>query len=145
MLLRYLRPDDNRDGFHDGWLRTGDLGRIRKDGGVTIESRLKEVILRGGYSISAPEVEGVITQHRAVVDAAVVGLPDADLGEELAAAVVLRRGRSAEPEELAQFVGERLAGWKRPRLWRVVDEIPRTPLGKVVREKVVQLWANGST
>jgi long-chain acyl-CoA synthetase len=86
----------------------------------------------------------VLTQHRAIVDAAVVGLPDADLGEELAAAVVLRQGRSADPEELEQFVGERLAGWKRPRLWRVVDEIPRTPLGKVVREKVVQFWAHGS-
>ena len=144
MLLRYLRPDDNRDGFHDGWLRTGDLGRLRKDGGITIESRIKEVILRGGYSVSAPEVERVLTQHRAIVDAAVVGLPDADLGEELAAAVVLRQGRSADPEELEQFVGERLAGWKRPRLWRVVDEIPRTPLGKVVREKVVQFWAHGS-
>ena len=144
MLLRYLRPDDNRDGFHDGWLRTGDLGRLRKDGGITIESRINEVILRGGYSVSAPEVERVLTQHRAIVDAAVVGLPDADLGEELAAAVVLRQGRSADPEELEQFVGERLASWKRPRLWRVVDEIPRTPLGKVAREKVVQFWANGS-
>jgi long-chain acyl-CoA synthetase len=145
MLLRYLRADDNRDGFHDGWLRTGDLGRLRKDGGVTIESRIKEVILRGGYSVSAPEVERVLTQHHAISDAAVVGVPDADLGEELAAAVVLRKGRSAEPEELEQFVGERLAGWKRPRLWRVVDEIPRTPLGKVVREKVVQFWADGAS
>jgi len=92
MLLRYLRPDDNRDGFHDGWLRTGDLGRLRKDGGITIESRIKEVILRGGYSVSAPEVERVLTQHRAIVDAAVVGLPDADLGEELVAHVHLAHG-----------------------------------------------------
>jgi long-chain acyl-CoA synthetase len=144
MLLRYLRADDNHDGFHDGWLRTGDFGRIRKDGGVTIESRLKEVILRGGYTISAPEVEQVLTQHRAIQDAAVVGVPNPDVGEELAAAVVWREGRSAETEDLEQFMTERLAGWKRPRLWRVVDEIPRTPLGKVKREVVVGFWANGT-
>jgi long-chain acyl-CoA synthetase len=144
MLLRYLRADDNRDGFHDGWLRTGDFGRIRKDRGVTIESRLKEVILRGGYSISAPEVEQVLTQHRAVQDAAVVGVPHPEVGEELAAAVVWREGRSAETEDLEQFMAERLAGWKRPRLWRVVDEIPRTPLGKVKREVIVGFWADGS-
>ena len=145
MLLRYLRPDDNREGFHDGWLRTGDLGRVRKDGGITVESRIKEVILRGGYTVSAPEVERVLAQHRAVVDAAVVGLPDADLGEELAAAIVLRRGQTAEPAELEQFIAERLAGWKRPRLWRFVPEIPRTPLGKVVRDKVVAFWADASS
>jgi long-chain acyl-CoA synthetase len=144
MLLRYLRVDDNRDGFHDGWLRTGDVGRIRKDGGITIESRLKEVILRGGYSISAPEVEQVLTQHKAVQDAAVVGVPSTEVGEELAAAVVWREGRSAETEELEKFMAERLAGWKRPRLWRVVDAIPRTPLGKVRREVIVGFWANGS-
>jgi long-chain acyl-CoA synthetase len=144
MLLRYLRADDNRDGFDDGWLRTGDFGRIREDGGITIESRLKEVILRGGYSISALEVEQVLTQHRAVQDAAVVGVPHPDIGEELAAAVVWREGSTAETEDLERFMAKRLAAWKRPRLWRVVDEIPRTPLGKVKREVIAGFWAGSS-
>ena len=144
MLLRYLRADDNRHGFRDGWLRTGDFGRIRKDGGITIESRLKEIILRGGYSISALEVEQVLAQHRAVQDAAVVGVPDPDIGEELAAAVVWREGSTAETEDLERFMARRLAGWKRPRLWRVVDEIPRTPLGKVKREVIAGFWTDGS-
>lgn len=141
MLLRYLAPADNREAFHDGWLRTGDLGSTRADGGLTLQSRIKEVILRGGYTISAREVEAVIEQHPAVAEAAVVGLPDEDMGEDIAAMVVLRTGRRTEPAELWRFVGERLATWKRPRRWRIVAQIPRTSLGKIKREEIVSGWA----
>jgi long-chain acyl-CoA synthetase len=140
MFLRYLAAADNREAFHDGWLRTGDLGTIRPDGGLTLQSRLKEVILRGGYTVSAREVEAVIQQHPAVVEAAVVGLPDEDMGEDIAAMVVLKPGRRTEPAELWRFVGERLAGWKRPRRWRIVPELPRTALGKVKRDEIVSHW-----
>ncbi|HEV1996547.1 MAG TPA: AMP-binding protein [Candidatus Dormibacteraeota bacterium] len=140
MFLRYLSAADNREAFHDGWLRTGDLGRIRPDGGLTLQSRLKEVILRGGYTVSAREVEAVIRQHPAVAEAVVVGLPDEDLGEDIAAMVVLRSGRRTEPAELGRFVGERLATWKRPRRWRIVAELPRTALGKVRRDEIVSSW-----
>ena len=140
MFLRYLAAADNREALHDGWLRTGDLGLIRPDGGLTLQSRLKDVILRGGYTISAREVEAVIEQHPAVAEAAVVALPDPDLGEDIAAMVVLRNGRSTEPAELWRFVGERLAGWKRPRRWRIVAELPRTSLGKVKRAEIASTW-----
>jgi long-chain acyl-CoA synthetase len=143
MLLRYLAAADNRDGFHDGWLRTGDLGCIRPDGGLTLEARLKEVILRGGYTISAREVEAAIEMHPAVAEAAVVGLPDEEMGEDIAAMVVLKPGKQAEPADLWRFVGERLAGWKRPRRWRVVAEIPRTALGKIRRDEIVRSWSEG--
>jgi len=144
MFLRYLSPADNRDAVHDGWLRTGDLGTIRPDGGLTLQSRLKEVILQGGYTVSAREVESVIQRHPAVAEVVVVGLPGSDLGEEIAAMVVLRSDRPTELEELWGFVAERLASWKRPRRWRIVAELPRTSLGKVKREEIVSNWT-GST
>jgi len=143
MLLRYLSTADNREGFHDGWLRTGDLGCLRPDGGLTIQARLKEVILRGGYTVSAREVEAVIEQHPAVAEAAVVGLPDDDMGEDIAAIVVLKPGRQAEPADLWRFVGERLAAYKRPRRWRVVNELPRSSLGKIRRDEIVRGWGEG--
>ena len=140
MLLRYLSAADNRAAVHDGWLRTGDLGTIRADGGLTLRSRLKDVILQGGYSVSAREVESVIQRHPAVAEAAVVGLPSREMGQDIAAMVVLRSGRHTEPAELLGFVGERLASWKRPRRWRIVDELPRTSLGKVKRDEIVSSW-----
>ena len=140
MFLRYLAPADNREAMHDGWLRTGDIGAIRPDGGLTLHSRLKEVILRGGYTISAREVEAVIQQHSAVAEAIVVGLPDEDMGEDIAAVVVLKPGRKAEPADLWRFVGERLASWKRPRRWRIVPDLPRTSLGKVKRDEIIKNW-----
>lgn len=141
MLLRYLSASDTRDQLHDGWLRTGDIGTIRPDGGLTLAGRLKEVILRGGYTISAAEVEVALGQHPAVAEAVVVGLPDPEMGEDVAAMVVLKAGRKAEPAELWRFLGERLAPWKRPRRWRLVDDLPRGALGKVMRDEVVRRWA----
>ncbi|MFY9616056.1 MAG: class I adenylate-forming enzyme family protein [Candidatus Dormiibacterota bacterium] len=145
MLLRYLSPEDNREGFHDGWLRTGDIGLVRADSGVTLKSRLKDIILRGGYSVATGEVERAIVAHKWVADAAVVGVPDRELGEELAAAVVLRKQRRLPAEldvvaDLERHMGDRLASWKRPRLWKVVDKLPRTPLGKVKREELLRLF-----
>ncbi|GAC1331503.1 MAG: long-chain fatty acid--CoA ligase [Candidatus Dormibacteria bacterium] len=144
MLLRYLSPEDNRSQLRDGWLRTGDLATISTDGSVRLGGRLKEVILRGGYTVSAAEVEAALEQHPAVAECVVVGLPDPDMGEDIAAMVVLRTGRDAEPAELWRFLGERLAPWKRPRRWRMVDAIPRGALGKVQRDEVVRHWAEPS-
>jgi long-chain acyl-CoA synthetase len=141
MMLRYINPQDTVEALHDGWLRTGDLGMVRADGGITLTGRIKEVILRGGYTIASREVQLVLQQHRAVAEAAVVGIPDFDLGEEVAAAVILRPGISATVEELERHVGERLAAWKRPRLWRILEELPRTALGKVRREGLLELFA----
>jgi long-chain acyl-CoA synthetase len=145
MLIRYLRAEDNRDGFHDGWLRTGDIGVVRADGGLTLVARLKEVILRGGYSVAAGEVEAAIAAHPWVAEAVVIGVPDRDLGEELGAVLVLQTEGVTRPEaevatELDQHIRERLASWKLPRLWRVVDHIPRTQLGKPKREELRRLF-----
>ena len=116
----------------DGFFRTGDLGRIDADGRVLLTGRLKDLIIRGGYNVAAREVEHVLEGHPAVAEVAVVGLPDADLGEEVAAALVLRRGAGdAVATELRGRCVELLAGYKRPRRWFVLDHLPRTASGKV--------------
>jgi acyl-CoA synthetase (AMP-forming)/AMP-acid ligase II len=126
----------------DGWLRTGDLVAIRDDGQLEIRDRLKELIKVGGASVAPAEIELVLRQHPAVHDAGVVGVPDAERGEAPVAFVSLRA--PAEPEELAGFAAARLAGYKRPREIRVVDEVPRVPTGKLVRRALRELAVAGA-
>jgi long-chain acyl-CoA synthetase len=110
-----------------GLMRTGDLGRVGDGGRVTITGRLKEVIVRGGNNVAAREVERLLESHPAVAEAAVLGMPDADLGEEVAAALVLRpRAPEDVVAELERLCGEQLALYKRPRLWYLLDSLPRT-------------------
>jgi len=112
---------------------TGDIGHIDDDGYLFLLDRKKHVILRGGYTVYPREVENALSSHPAVREAAVVGVPDDILGEEVAAFVV----GDVEPEELAAFVKERLASYKYPRRIEVLDELPRGPTGKVLREALV--------
>jgi acyl-CoA synthetase (AMP-forming)/AMP-acid ligase II len=115
----------------DGWVRTGDLVAIRDDGQLEIRDRLKELIKVKGASVAPAEIELVLRQHPAVCDAGVVGIPDADTGEAPIAFVAL--DAPVAPGELAEFAAARLAAYKRPREIVVIDEVPRTPTGKVLR------------
>jgi long-chain acyl-CoA synthetase len=130
-LQDYLNARDGLTAlFDDGWFRTGDLARI-DDGLVSIVGRKKDLILRGGYSVSPLEVEAVLLTHPAVGEAAVVGRPHADLGEEVVAFVALRPRASAQPEELIAHCARHLAAFKCPRQVRLVDALPRGATGKV--------------
>jgi acyl-CoA synthetase (AMP-forming)/AMP-acid ligase II len=130
-LQDYLNARDGLTAlFGDGWFRTGDLARI-DDGLVSIVGRKKDLILRGGYSVSPLEVEAVLLTHPAVGEAAVVGRPHADLGEEVVAFVALRPRASAQPEELIAHCARHLAAFKCPRQVRLVDALPRGATGKV--------------
>jgi long-chain acyl-CoA synthetase len=120
----------------EGWFRTGDLGRMDEDGYFYIVDRKKALIIRGGYNVYPREVEEVLYEHPAVVEAAVVGVPHETLGEEVAAAVVLAPGASAEPGEIREYVKERVASYKYPRRVWVVDELPKGPTGKILRRDV---------
>jgi len=126
-----------------GFMRTGDLGRVEADGRVVLSGRLKDLIIRGGYNVPAREVEHVLEGHAAVAECAVVGLPDADLGEEVAAALVLRPGRNGGdvPAELRARCAARLAAYKRPRRWYVLAELPRTASGKVRKHELREVLA----
>jgi malonyl-CoA/methylmalonyl-CoA synthetase len=132
----WQNPAATAEVFHsDGWFSTGDLGFRAPDGYFTITGRAKELIISGGYNVYPREVEETLLQHPAVAECAVYGMPDADLGERVAAAVVLRPEAGLAPEQataaLNAFCREQLAAYKLPRLLRYVDALPRNALGKV--------------
>jgi fatty-acyl-CoA synthase len=129
----------------DGWLHTGDLGTMDPRGYVRITGRLKEMIIRGGENISPREIEDVLFTHPAVVEAAVVGVPDARLGEEIAAFVRRRADAEVSAEELRLYVRERLAPFKTPRHWRFVDHLPVTASGKVQKFRLREQFAEITT
>jgi acyl-CoA synthetase (AMP-forming)/AMP-acid ligase II len=118
----------------DGWLMSGDLGRVDDDGFLWIEGRQKEMIIRGGMNVVPAEVEAAFFEHPDVAEAAVVGLPHAVLGEDVAAWVVLRRPVAAEV--LRAFVLSRLADYKVPRCITVVERLPRNESGKVLKQQL---------
>lgn len=118
-------------GVDDEWVRTTDLARIDADGFVWIDGRTDDAILRGGFKVFPVEIVDALKLHPAVLDAGVVGLPDERLGDVPVAAVQLRPGASASPEELLAHAAEHLAGYKVPRSLRIVHELPRTPSLKV--------------
>lgn len=119
-----------------GWLRTGDLVTVDADGFTTVVDRLKELIITGGFNVSPTEVEQALLQVDGVADAAVVGLPDAHWGEEVVAAVVAEQGTRLNPDTVRDAARTRLAGYKVPRRVFVLDELPRSMLGKVLRKQV---------
>jgi long-chain acyl-CoA synthetase len=126
-------PEETREVLVDGWFRTGDLARVSADGWVTIEGRKRERILRGGYSVFPQEIEAVLLAHPAVGEAAVVGVPHEELGEEVAAWVALRRGQRAGVEELIDHCRRQLATFKCPRQITIVPELPKAATGKVLK------------
>ncbi len=117
----------------DGWVRTGDLGRVDDDGFLFIEDRLKDMIITGGENVYSPEVERVLAEHPAVAEIAIIGVPDDRWGETVKAVVAFRPDQSATPEELIAFARERLAGYKAPSSIDVVDALPRNPSGKILK------------
>ncbi len=117
----------------DGWLHTGDIGYRDSDGYYFIVDRKKELVIRGGFNVYPREIEEVLYQHPAVLEAAVFGMPDATMGEEVVAAVALRPGQSAEEGELIGFVKERVAAYKYPRRVWVLETLPKGPTGKILK------------
>jgi acyl-CoA synthetase (AMP-forming)/AMP-acid ligase II len=126
-------PAANATAFHDGWFRTGDLGQFDGDGFLTIEGRLKEIINRGGEKISPREVDEALMAHPAIAQAVAFALPHEKLGEEVAAAVVLRDSMTTDERALRDFLSARLADFKVPRKILILDEIPKGATGKLQR------------
>jgi long-chain acyl-CoA synthetase len=120
----------------DGWFRTGDMAKVDEDGYFFIVDRKKDLIIRGGYNVYPREVEEVLYEHPAVQEAAVVGIPDDSLGEEVAAAVVLKEGESADATEIKAYVKEQVAAYKYPRKIWFVDELPKGPTGKILKREI---------
>jgi long-chain acyl-CoA synthetase len=132
----WRRPEATAEAIPDGWLRTGDLARLDEDGYLFIVDRKKDLIIRGGYNIYPREIEEVLYEHPAVAEAAVVGVPHPELGEEVVALVTLENGASATPKELRDFVKDQVAAYKYLRRVWIVDELPKGPTGKILKREI---------
>jgi long-chain acyl-CoA synthetase len=137
MLGYFGRPEATADTLDpDGWLHTGDLAYMDEDGFIFVVDRLKDLVITGGFNVYPAELERVLCEHPAVAMAAVVGVPDETKGELAKAFVVQQHGSVLDTEEVLQFCRERLAAYKVPRLIEVVEDLPKTSSGKVLRREL---------
>jgi fatty-acyl-CoA synthase len=135
-------PDPEK--FHDGWLRTGDVGTLSANGYLTLTDRAKDVIKSGGEWISSVELENHLMAHPAVLEACVVGVPDQRWDERPLATVVLREGATATVDDLRQFLADRVAKWQLPERWAFIEAVPKTSVGKFDKKVVRAQYADGA-
>ncbi len=135
------RPEATAATFAEGWVRTGDLGRIDASGLLFVTGRAKDMIRTGDENVYASEVERVLGEHPAILDSAVIGVPDAIYGEAVCAVVVLRKGSSMSPADVASHCRFRMAGYKKPRYVAFIDELPRNATSKVVKDRLKDMLA----
>jgi acyl-CoA synthetase (AMP-forming)/AMP-acid ligase II len=135
--------DDDPEKFHDGWLRTGDVGRLDELGYLTLTDRSKDVIKSGGEWISSVELENALMAHPDVQEAAVVGIPDEKWQERPLASVVLREGATVAPAELRDFLAKSVAKWQLPDAWAFIEAVPRTSVGKFDKKVIRRWYADG--
>jgi long-chain acyl-CoA synthetase len=120
----------------EGWFRSGDVATVDADGYFFIVDRKKDLIIRGGYNVYPREIEEVVYEHPAVREAAVVGVPHDELGEEVGAAVALKEGEQVSEDELREHVKGQVAAYKYPRMVWFVDELPKGPTGKILKREI---------
>ncbi len=135
--------DEDPDKFHDGWLRTGDVGTLSPGGFLTLTDRAKDVIKSGGEWISSVELENHLMAHPDVLEAAVVGVPDDRWQERPLASVVVREGATVTPERLKEFLTGRVAKWQVPERWTFIEEVPKTSVGKFDKKVLRRRYADG--
>ncbi len=132
----WRRPDATAEAMRGGWFHSGDMARVDEDGYFYIVDRKKDLIIRGGYNVYPREVEEVLYEHPKIREAAVVGVPHDEWGEEIGAAVVPHEGEELSPEEVSAYVKERIAAYKYPRVVWFVDELPKGPTGKILKREI---------
>jgi long-chain acyl-CoA synthetase len=132
----WQRPGATEEAMRGGWFHSGDMARVDGDGCFYIVDRKKDLIIRGGYNVYPREVEEVLYEHPKIREAAVVGIPHDEWGEEIGAAIVLREGEQLSPEEVSAYVKERIAAYKYPRLVWFLDELPKGPTGKILKREI---------
>jgi long-chain acyl-CoA synthetase len=130
------KPEATAEVMRGGWFHTGDMAKVDEDGFFFIVDRKKDMIIRGGYNVYPREIEEVLYEHPAVRECAVLGVPDEQWGEEVGAAVALKPGAEATPEELREYVKSQVAAYKYPRHIWIVDELPKGPTGKILKREI---------
>jgi fatty-acyl-CoA synthase len=129
----WKNPEATQEAIKDGWLFTGDLARVDEEGYVYIVDRKKDMIISGGENIYSKEVEDVINAHPAVLESAVIGVPDTRWVESVKAIVVLKKGKNLGEKELIDYCKQNLASYKKPKFVEFIDSLPRNPSGKVLK------------
>ena len=132
----WQRPDATAEAIRGGWFHSGDMARVDEDGYFHIVDRKKDLIIRGGYNVYPREVEEVLYEHPKIREAAVVGVPHDEWGEEIGAAVVLHEGEELSAEQVSAYVKERIAAYKYPRIVWFLDDLPKGPTGKILKREI---------
>jgi len=132
----WRRPEATSEAIPDGWFRSGDLARVDEDGYFFIVDRRKDLIIRGGYNVYPREIEEVLYEHPAIAEAAVIGVPDDSLGEEVGAAVVLKPGESVSAQQIQDYIKGQVAAYKYPRKVWLLEALPKGPTGKVLKREI---------
>jgi acyl-CoA synthetase (AMP-forming)/AMP-acid ligase II len=136
-------PEETAEAFKEGWLYTRDMAKIDKDGYIYLVDRKSEMIISGGLNIYPNEVEQVLYQHPAILEAAVFGVPDRDWGESVKAVVALKSGRTATEQEIIDFSKNYLASYKKPKTVEFMASLPKSPEGKVLRRTLREPYWKG--
>ncbi len=132
----WQRPDATEEAMRGGWFHSGDMAKVDEEGYFYIVDRKKDLIIRGGYNVYPREVEEVLYEHPKIREAAVLGVPHDEWGEEIGAAVVLHDGEQIDPEEVSAYVKERIAAYKYPRIVWFLDDLPKGPTGKILKREI---------
>jgi long-chain acyl-CoA synthetase len=132
----WQRPEATAEAMRGGWFHSGDMAKVDEDGYFFIVDRKKDLIIRGGYNVYPREVEEVLYEHPKIREAAVIGVPHDEWGEEIGAAVVCHEGEELSPEEVSQYVKERIAAYKYPRIVWFLDDLPKGPTGKILKREI---------
>jgi long-chain acyl-CoA synthetase len=132
----YRRPEATAETIRAGWFHTGDIGRLDEEGYLYIVDRKKDMIIRGGFNVYPRELEEILYGHPSVVECAVIGVPDAEHGEEIKAVIALRPGASLTEDELRGYCKERMAAYKYPRIYEFRAELPKGPTGKILKREL---------
>jgi long-chain acyl-CoA synthetase len=140
----WQRPEATEEAMRGGWFHTGDMARVDEDGYFFIVDRKKDLIIRGGYNVYPREVEEVLYEHPKIREAAVLGVPHDEWGEEIGAACVPHEGEELTPEEVSEYVRERIAAYKYPRIVWFLDDLPKGPTGKILKREIEAPTANKS-
>jgi len=144
VMKGYLnRPEETAETLRDGWLYTGDIARADEDGYIYIVDRKKDLVIRGGYNVYPREIEEILYQIPEILEVAVIGIPHDDLGEEVAAIVVLKDGADMDPQAIRNFVKKRVAPYKYPRIVRINrDPLPKSGTGKILKKEIRTIYGD---